>query len=138
MRGKGLERDIAMLKDQPVGAVLPAADLARARGFYRDKLGLEPDNPDAKDNLMYTCGAGSRFLLYQTPNAGSAKNTQMGWMVSDVPATVAELRAAGVVFEEYDFPGLKTEHGIATLPDGSTAAWFLDSEGNILNINSGM
>lgn len=127
-----------MLKDQPVGAVLPAADLARARGFYRDKLGLEPDNPDAEDNLQYTCGAGSRFLIYQTSNAGSAKNTQMGWMVTDLPATVAELRAAGVVFEEYDFPGLKTEDGIATLPDGSSAAWFLDSEGNILNINSGM
>ena len=127
-----------MLKDQPVGAVLPAADLARARDFYRDKLGLEPDNPAAEDNLQYTCGSGSRFLLYQTPNAGTAKNTQMGWMVPDVPAAVAELRAAGVVFEDYDVPGLKTENGIATLPDGSSAAWFLDSEGNILNINSGM
>ena len=119
-----------MLKDQPVGAVLPAADLARARDFYRDKLGLEPDNPGAEDNLQYT--------LYQKPNAGSDKNTQMGWMVPDVRAAVAELRGAGVVFEDYDFPGLKTEDGIATLPDGSSAAWFLDSEGNILNLNSGM
>ncbi|MCX6499802.1 MAG: VOC family protein [Arthrobacter sp.] len=127
-----------MLKDQPVGAVLPAADIARARDFYRDKLGLEPDNPDAGDNLQYTCGSGSRFLLYQTSNVGTAKNTQLGWMVTDVPATVAELRAAGVVFEDYDFPGLKTEDGVATLPDGSSAAWFLDSEGNILNLNSGM
>ncbi len=127
-----------MLKDQPVGAVLPAADITRARDFYRDKLGLQPDNPDAGDNLQYTCGSGSRFLLYQTSNAGTAKNTQLGWMVADVPATVAELRAAGVVFEDYDFPGLKTEDGIATLPDGSSAAWFLDSEGNILNVNSGM
>ena len=56
----------------------------------------------------------------------------------DVRAAVDELRTAGVVFEEYDFPGLKTEDGIATLPDGGSAAWFLDSEGNILNINSGM
>ncbi|MET3811123.1 VOC family protein [Arthrobacter sp. UYEF3] len=127
-----------MLKDQPVGAVLPASDIARARDFYRDKLGLEPDNPDAGDNLQYTCGAGSRFMLYQTPHAGTAKNTQLGWMVTDLPATVAELRAAGVVFEDYDFPGLKTEDGIATLPDGNSAAWFLDSEGNILNVNSGM
>jgi catechol 2,3-dioxygenase-like lactoylglutathione lyase family enzyme len=127
-----------MLKDQPVGAVLPAADLARARDFYRDKLGLEPDNPDAGDNLRYTCGAGSGFMLYQTSNAGTAKNTQLGWTVTDLPATVAELRAAGVVFEDYDFPGLKTEDGVATLPDGGSAAWFLDSEGNILNLNSGM
>ncbi|HET8879576.1 MAG TPA: VOC family protein [Arthrobacter sp.] len=127
-----------MLKDQPVGAVLPAADIARARDFYRDKLGLEPDNAEAEDNLQYTCGSGSRFMLYLTPNAGTAKNTQMGWTVPDLPAAVEELRSKGVVFEEYDFPGLKTENGIATLPDGRTGAWFLDSEGNILNVNSGM
>jgi catechol 2,3-dioxygenase-like lactoylglutathione lyase family enzyme len=127
-----------MLKDHPVSAVLPAADIARARNFYRDKLGLEPDNAGAEDNLLYTCGSGSRFMIYHTPNAGSAKNTQVGWTVPDLPAAVAELRAAGVVFEDYDFPGLKTKDGIATLPDGGSAAWFLDSEGNILNINSGV
>jgi catechol 2,3-dioxygenase-like lactoylglutathione lyase family enzyme len=124
-----------MLKDKQVAAVLPAADIARARDFYRDKLGLEPDNPDAEDNLQYSCGGGTGFLLYQTPNAGTAKNTQIGWAVDDLPAAVAELRAKGVVFEEYDFPGLKTENGIAATPDGSTAAWFLDTEGNILSLN---
>jgi catechol 2,3-dioxygenase-like lactoylglutathione lyase family enzyme len=124
-----------MLKDKHVGAVLPAADLARARNFYRDKLGLEPENPDADDNLVYRCGSGTSFFVYQTPNAGTAKNTQIGWLVDDLPAAVAELRAKGVVFEDYDFPGLKTEDGIATMPDGSAAAWFLDSEGNILSLN---
>ena len=123
-----------MLKDKQVGAVLPAADIARARNFYRDKLGLEPENADAEDNLQYKCGGGSAFLLYQTPNAGTAKNTQIGWMVDDLAGAVAELRANGVVFEEYDFPGLKTEDGIATTPDGSSAAWFLDTEGNILTL----
>ncbi|BCW70604.1 VOC family protein [Arthrobacter sp. NicSoilB8] len=124
-----------MLKDKQVDAVLPAADIARARDFYRDKLGLEPENPDAEDNLQYKCGGGTGFLLYQTPNAGTAKNTQIGWSVDDLPAAVEELRAKGVVFEEYDFPGLKTENGIATMPDGSSAAWFLDTEGNILSLN---
>jgi catechol 2,3-dioxygenase-like lactoylglutathione lyase family enzyme len=114
--------------------VLPAADIARARDFYRDKLGLEPENPDADDNLQYKCGGGTAFLLYQTPNAGTAKNTQMAWLVDDLPGAVAEYRAKGVVFEEYDFPGLKTEDGIATTPDGSSAAWFLDTEGNILTL----
>ena len=123
-----------MLKDKQVGAVLPAADITRARDFYRDKLGLEPENPDAEDNLQYKCGGGTGFLLYQTPNAGTAKNTQIGWSVDDLPAAVAELRAKGVVFEEYDFPGLKTEDSIATTPDGSSAAWFLDTEGNILSL----
>lgn len=124
-----------MLKDKQVGAVLPAADIARARDFYRDKLELEPENPDAGDNLEYKCGSGTGFLLYQTPNAGTAKNTQIGWVVDDLPAAVAELRAKGVAFEDYDFPGLKTEDGIATMPDGSAAAWFLDTEGNILSLN---
>ncbi|BCW44559.1 VOC family protein [Arthrobacter sp. StoSoilB5] len=124
-----------MLKDQQVGAVLPASDIARARAFYSEKLGLEPENPDADDNLQYRCGDGTGFFIYQTPNAGTAKNTQMGWMVSDVAATMAELREKGVEFEDYDFPGLKTENGIATMPDGSAAAWFLDTEGNILSIN---
>lgn len=124
-----------MLKDQQVGAVLPAQDIARARAFYSEKLGLEPENPDAGDNLQYRCGDGTGFFIYQTANAGTAKNTQMGWSVSDLAATVAELRAKGVTFEDYDFPGLKTEDGIATMPDGNAAAWFLDSEGNILSIN---
>src|SRR6476620_1473725 len=73
-RGAALGRKIAMLKDQQVTALLPAADLARARDVYRDKLGLEPENPDAADNLRYKCGSATGFLLYQTPNAGSAKN----------------------------------------------------------------
>ncbi|YCH09403.1 VOC family protein [Arthrobacter sp. alpha11c] len=124
-----------MLKDQQVGAVLPASDIARARAYYSEKLGLEPENPDADDNLQYRCGDGTGFFIYQTSNAGTAKNTQIGWMVSDVAATVTELREKGVKFEDYDFPGLKTENGIATMPDGSAAAWFLDSEGNILSIN---
>ncbi|MDQ0821692.1 catechol 2,3-dioxygenase-like lactoylglutathione lyase family enzyme [Arthrobacter sp. V4I6] len=124
-----------MLKDQQVGAILPAADITCARDFYRDKLGLEPENPEADDNLRYKCGSGTSFFVYQTPNAGTAKNTQIGWMVDDLPAAVAELRAKGITFEEYDFPGLKTEDGIATTPDGSSAAWFLDTEGNILSLN---
>ncbi len=124
-----------MLKDKWVGAVLPASDIARARDFYRDKLGLEPENPDADDNLQYKCDAGTGFLIYQTPNAGSAKNTQLGWVVDDIAAAVSKLQESGVVFEDYDFPGLKTEGGIATMPDGSAAAWFLDSEGNILSLN---
>lgn len=124
-----------MLKDLDVMPVLPAKDINRARDFYRDKLGLEPATTVDEDNLVYRCGNGTGFLLYRTDNAGTAKNTQMGWATSDVEREVEELRGRGVVFEEYDFPGLKTENGIATLPDLGKAAWFLDSEGNILNIS---
>jgi catechol-2,3-dioxygenase len=121
-----------MLKDTEVAAVLPAKDMGRVKDFYRDKLGLEPIEP-GDDNLMYRCGNGTRFLLYQTDNAGTAKNTQMGWVTDDVERDVQELRSRGVVFEDYDLPGLKTENGIAT-SDAGKAAWFLDSEGNILSL----
>ena len=125
-----------MLKDMEVIAVLPAKDIDRARDFYRDKLGLEPAQTIENDNLLYRCGKGTGFLLYRTDNAGSAKNTQLSWGVDDVEKEVEELRSRGVVFEDYDMPGLKTENGIATMEGMGKGAWFLDTEGNILNISS--
>ena len=122
-----------MLKDLDIIAVLPAKDIGRAAGFYRDMLGLEPADTMDDENLLYRCGNGTTFLLYQTDNAGTAKNTQMGWGSNDLEAEVRDLRGRGVVFEEYDLPGLKTENGIAETPVGK-AAWFTDSEGNILNL----
>ena len=122
-----------MLTDSDIMAVLPAKDINRAKEFYRDKLGLEPSESDEEDNLIYRGGHGTAFLVYQTENAGTAKNTQMGWATDNLEREVEELRGRGVVFEEYDMPGLKTENGIATSEWGK-AAWFLDSEGNILNI----
>jgi catechol 2,3-dioxygenase-like lactoylglutathione lyase family enzyme len=127
------KKEIIMLTDSDIMAVLPAKDINRAKDFYRDKLGLEPSEPGAEDNLIYTGGHGTGFLLYQTENAGTAKNTQMGWSTDNIEREMEELRARGVVFEEYDQPGLKTENGVATDEFGK-AAWFLDSEGNILNI----
>jgi catechol 2,3-dioxygenase-like lactoylglutathione lyase family enzyme len=122
-----------MLKDSATMAVLPAKDINRARDFYRDKLGIEPSGSMEDDSLMYTCGKGTGFLLYQTDNAGSAKNTQMGWEVDNLEQEMQDLRGRGVTFEDYDFPGLKTENGVAT-SDWGKASWFLDSEGNILNL----
>jgi catechol-2,3-dioxygenase len=122
-----------MLKDLEITAVLPAKDIGRAKTYYRDVLGLEPAEAVDEDNLMYRCGNGTTFLLYQTDNAGTAKNTQMGWGTKNFDADVEDLRSRGVVFEEYDLPGLKTENGVATSPMGK-AAWFLDSEGNILGL----
>jgi hypothetical protein len=65
----------------------------------------------------------------------------VGWEVDDIEATVRDLRARGVVFEEYDFPGLKTVDGIADIEGnypskGSSerGAWFRDSEGNMLGL----
>lgn len=122
-----------MLKENDVIAVLPASDLARAKQFYDEVLGLEPPEVLDDENLLYRSGNGTTFLLYKSDYAGTAKNTQMGWGTDNLEAEVDDLRGRGVVFEEYDLPGLKTENGIATSTAGK-AAWFTDTEGNILNL----
>ncbi len=113
--------------------VLPVADLERARAFYRDKLGLEA-TLDKPGMLAYSGPSGYIFQLYETSTVGTAQNTQMGWSTSDLDGDVAELRERGVVFEEYDLPGLKTENGIAHVGT-ERAAWFKDSEGNTIVIS---
>ena len=127
-------KGIIMFKDSNIMAVLPAKDINRAKEFYRDKLGIEPSESMEEGSVTYSCGQGTRFLVYQTDNAGTAKNTQLAWETDNLEREMEELRGRGVVFEDYDFPGLKTENGIATDSWGK-AAWFLDSEGNILNIS---
>ena len=113
--------------------VLPVADLDRARAFYRDKLGLEA-TLEKPGMLAYSGPSGYIFQLYETSTVGSAQNTQMGWSTSDLDADVAEMRERGVVFEEYDMPGLTTDNGIAFVGT-ERAAWFKDSEGNTIVIS---
>ena len=110
-------------------ATLPVQDLARARSFYEDKLGFTPD-VETPGGVFYNAGAGSRFLIFPSQGASAGTHTQAGWAVADIEAEVAELRSRGVVFEEYDFPSLKTTDGIASVPAGR-AAWFKDTEGNM-------
>jgi catechol 2,3-dioxygenase-like lactoylglutathione lyase family enzyme len=119
------------LKDTDMAAVLPAADIDRARRFYEETLGFEPESA-APAGIIYRSGTG-RFTVYPTEFAGTSKHTQAGWLVGDIRATVAELRERGVTFEEYDVPGLRTEDGVADLGT-ELAAWFKDSEGNILGL----
>ena len=124
-----------MFKDAMFMPTVPAKDLARARTFYAEKLGLEPASEDMA-GLNYETGKGTGFLLYESEFAGTNEATAMGLRVADFDAAVDELRSRGVVFEDYDFPGLKTENGVMTLPDGRKGAWFKDSEGNIIAIDN--
>jgi catechol 2,3-dioxygenase-like lactoylglutathione lyase family enzyme len=128
-----------MLSNGRVATRLPAQDLARARAFYAEKLGLEPAEK-REGGLRYVCGGGE-FALFESAGSAAGDHTQMGWEVDDIEATVRELRARGVVFEEYDLPGLTTVDGIADIegnyPSKGTrerGAWFRDSEGNMLGI----
>jgi catechol 2,3-dioxygenase-like lactoylglutathione lyase family enzyme len=128
-----------MLDESNVATRLPAQDLDRARKFYAEKLGLKPVE-ERPGGLLYKCGTGS-FALFESAGTAAGTHTQMGWEVADIEATVAALRSRGVVFEEYDLPGLETRHGIARIEgnypskgSGEYGAWFMDSEGNLLGI----
>ena len=124
-----------MLKDSPIVPYIPASDVARARKFYEEKVGLVA-RAEIAGGVVYECGAGSWVFLYPSAGAGTSKASQLFWQVADVEAEVAELRGRGVVFEDYDSPGLKTVNGIMTA-GGNKAAWFKDPEGNILAIIEG-
>jgi catechol 2,3-dioxygenase-like lactoylglutathione lyase family enzyme len=113
-----------------VYAALPATDLERAKRFYAEKLGLTPQ--ERVDELRYECGDGSAFFVFATSISRRGGHTQAGIGVPDIKAAVAELRSRGVTFEEYDTPELTTVDGIAPQPCGDRAAWFTDSERNML------
>jgi catechol 2,3-dioxygenase-like lactoylglutathione lyase family enzyme len=111
---------------------IPASDLARAQAWYADKLGFVAGQDEA-EALLYRHGEERLFLIFSSPDAGTATHQLAAWDVEDLVAEVAELRARGVEFEDYDLPGLRTSDGIAITPVGK-AAWFKDSEGNLLTI----
>jgi len=119
---------------------LPAQDLDRARAFYAAKLGLEPAD-ERPGGILYRVGD-TEFALFASGGRATGDHTQMGFEVEDLEATVAELKARGVVFEEVDVPGLRTRDGIADIEgnypsknaSGERGAWFHDSEGNLLGI----
>jgi catechol 2,3-dioxygenase-like lactoylglutathione lyase family enzyme len=128
-----------MLENARVAGRLPAQDLARARRFYAEKLGLEPVE-EREGGLRYVFPAGE-FALFQSTGKPSGEHTQLAFDVDDIEATVAELRARGVVFEDYDFPGLEKVDGITEIVgnypskgSGERGVWFRDSEGNLIGI----
>jgi len=121
-----------MLKSARVLATIPTQDLNRAKQFYADKLGLTPTE-ETPAGLVYQMDDGTGFLLFVSSGKASGGHTQMALDVDDIQAEVKELKARGVQFEDYDFPGLKTVDSIADV--GSTkAAWFKDGDGNLVAI----
>ncbi|HYH40978.1 MAG TPA: VOC family protein [Burkholderiales bacterium] len=118
-----------MLQNAPMYAYIPAKDVARARKFYEGTLGFTPKE-EVADGVVYEFGKGTACFLYPTPNAGTSRASQAFWQVEDVEREVAALKARGVTFEKYDMPEMD-ENGISTA-GGAKAAWFRDSEGNIM------
>ncbi len=121
-----------MLKIRESRATMPAQDINRARKFYEEKLGLTVSEQSPDGGVIYQTGS-TYLLVFPSSGKPSGDHTQVGLQVSDISAAVTELKGKGVVFEEYDFPNFKTEGGIASLGDDK-AAWFKDSEGNLVSL----
>jgi predicted enzyme related to lactoylglutathione lyase len=121
-----------MLQNSPMFSYIPAKDVSRARRFYEQKLGFKPKQEIA-GGVVYEFGDHTACFLYPTDNAGTSKASQAFWQVDDVEREVAELKSRGVKFEDYDMPGEKSPSGVVTA-GGAKAAWFKDSEDNIMAI----
>jgi catechol 2,3-dioxygenase-like lactoylglutathione lyase family enzyme len=119
-----------MLANATVTTMLPVIDMGRAREFYEGRLGLVPAGfrPDGK--FVYRVG-GTTLALFPKPEGTKAEHTAISFQVADIAAAIGQLKQAGVVFEDYDFPDFKTEQHVCVL-GSEKAAWFKDPEGNFL------
>ena len=123
-----------MLQQAPMYAYIPAKDIGRARRFYEQTLGFSATR-EVNGGVLYECAGGTAAFLYTTPNAGTSQASQAFWQVADIERDVADLTARGVRFEQYGMPAQKP-NGI--VDDGfGKAAWFKDSEGNIMALIQG-
>lgn len=125
-----------MLSNSKLCTVLSTTDIEKAKKFYGETLGLKllPDREVEEGGALFETEKGDQLYVYERSSAPKAENTAACFEVSDLEAEMADLRAKGVTFEEYDFPGLKTENGIATLGK-LKSSWFKDPDGNILCLN---
>ena len=121
------------LATSAVAALLPVADIDRAKVFY-DRLDLPFLGTNDEGSLMYQLSGGSRLMLLPREAGTQNPSTALTWEVEDVAAEVAELEGRGVVFADYDQPDFKTVDHIADL-GGEKAAWFLDPDGNVLCVH---
>jgi catechol 2,3-dioxygenase-like lactoylglutathione lyase family enzyme len=123
-----------MLGSSQAAATIAVRDSNAAKAFYRDTLGLKIAMELGPETFV--CGAGndSMILVYQRPNHEPSAATVLSFQVNDIAAQIADLESRGVRFEDYDIPGVKTENHVATMPGGSKAAWFTDTDGNIISI----
>ena len=121
-----------MLGDQPIDVMLLATDLAAAKDFYGDRIGLELliENDDF---LTFKCGGDSRLVLTRSSTGSTEEATKASWRLQDIAAEVAELRSRGVEITEYDEPGLKTVDGIADV-GFALSAWLVDPSGNAIGL----
>ena len=118
------------LNSQQVTVMLPVRDLARAREFYGRALALPSGEEKQDGKVVYHCG-GTEIALFPKPEGTKAEHTALSFRVADIRSSILELEGRGVVFADYDLPGFKTVEHVCVL-GSEKAAWFSDTEGNIL------
>ena len=123
-----------MLSSAPMTTILPVIDMKRARDFYENKLGLKAGKMKPDGKFVYPCAGGAVIALFPKEGGTHADHTAISFQVPDVVSAIRTLEQAGVVFEDYDFPGLKTVDHVCVL-GSEKAAWFKDTEGNYLCIH---
>lgn len=122
-----------MLSDCRVAATIPCKDLAAAKAFYENTLGLKVLEEES-DGVIFECAGGTLISVFLSSGRSDGSFTQAGWECVDVAAEAADLRSRGVTFEQYDMPGFTSdEHGLVEA-DGLRGAWFKDPDGNLLSI----
>ena len=122
-----------MLADTSVTTMLPVIDMNRARTFYEGQLGFKAGNMKPDGKVEYEVG-GTTLALFPKPGGTKADHTAISFRVENITASVAELKEAGVTFENYDLPDFKTVEHVCVL-GSEKAAWFKDTEGNFLCIH---
>jgi predicted enzyme related to lactoylglutathione lyase len=120
-----------MLRNSAITAMLPAKDATRASRFYADTLGLHLTTKSPDGTYYFEAGHGDAIGIRPLPGVKPSQNTAMSFEVSDIVAEVAELEGRGVQFQDFDSAELRTVGHVATLGN-EKAAWFADTEGNIL------
>ncbi len=121
-----------MRDDRRISAVLCSTDLERSQAFYGGKVGLKLSPETIKNHLLFECGGGTTLLVYGRPAPNQANHTQVRFWTGDVEADVRDLESRGVIFDDYDFPSLKTLNHVATTKGIGKSAWFKDPDGNTI------
>jgi catechol 2,3-dioxygenase-like lactoylglutathione lyase family enzyme len=122
------------LSDHSVEAAMAVSDLDKAKSFYEGQLGLVPGEQE-EQGVRYPCAQGTGIFVYLSPdNAGRSPATLAGWFVDDLDKTMDELASRGVVFQQYDQPGLKTDERGVFDAGRFRAAWMTDPDGNTMAI----
>ena len=117
-------------------ANLAVRDVAKARRFYEDTLGLTQVDAQGDDLIVFRSGD-SKLNVYRSDFAGTNKATAVTWVVGDkLDDVMRALRDKGVAFEHYDMPGM-TQEGDSYRCGDMRVAWFKDPDGNILNVVTG-